>query len=95
MSAQQHRYGTPATVTQNVARVSTISYHPHLGFVSVLFDVGEEISGSFTVSKTTDVFIQYESLPGPLQAVFDDLEKKSLNYGFNNGVFVSGSVETI
>jgi hypothetical protein len=34
------RYGTPKTVTENAARIETVTFHPQTGQVTVLFTRG-------------------------------------------------------
>ena len=95
MSAQQHRYGSATVVTQSIARVESITYQPQQGTIYVEYHIGEEVSGSFTLNERTEILIQFDSLSGALQSVFDNLETKALNFGVNNNLFVSGAIETI
>lgn len=93
--SQQHRYTTPEIVTQNVARVASITYYPNRdgGLVEVIWEIGYEAGGVFTPSETASALLPYGTLPIGLQTTFDSLETSALNYGATSGKYPAGAVE--
>ena len=95
--ADQHKYTVAAVVTENVARVQTITLHPNAPtpIVEVSFVIGEEVAGVFTQTDTKTLSKNYSELGAALRAVLDDLEDKALAAGASAGLFPAGANEDI
>lgn len=95
--ADQHKYTVDVTVTENTARVQSLTLRPSSSepFVEVVFAIGEENAGTFTQTDTKVLRKLYSELPAPLLAVLDDLEDKALAAGETDGFFPAGANEAI
>lgn len=95
--ADQHKYTVDVTVTENAARIHTITLRPNhpQPFVEVVFYIGEDDAGTFTRTDTKVLSVLYADLSAPLLAVLDDLEDKALSAGQSDGLFPAGSNEVI
>lgn len=102
--ADQHKYTSNEFIKRNAARVQRIVLIPNadptggvqrLGIVEVLFELGEEVSGVYTVKETKALRLEYHQLNSALRDTLDDLEDKALAAGETQGIFPAGANEPI
>lgn len=103
---KQHKYTSAVQVTENVARVATISIKPNtpgttagglptVGVVEIIYEIGEETGGIFTRTDTKIATIAIEDLPTNTETAVLDLESKALAYGEAQGIYPPGDEEVI
>ena len=90
--AKQQTYTAAIQVTQDAARVSAITYLPGSAEVVVSYEIGDLVDGELVGSETEALSRRYADRPASLQAVFDDLEEKSLNAAAAAGLIEAGTV---
>lgn len=91
----QLRYTTPQSVTNDVARVTSIILDPIRGDVTVVYAIGSVSGSVFTANRTESLLIPAAQVPANITSVITTLNTRALSALQGRGLLPAGTEEAI